>query len=366
MHARSFAKNRLSLGPFNRIHQRTTSFKALGIPLIPYKGSLPSDLDLFSVSENEPELDDEPGGGTFDDPNIFEIINMDATQDPTSSTLPPPVVQNRFLQYPIGRKRRDGEEGASVMARFKEHLLAEVDGEQSTAPLTAYCFMTGFIDSITFSAIFVWCAFQTGNSVQLALALARLFNGQHDHSFHIADRQALCSVLTFIFGAFIGRLGDKLGCKTRLWLSLGTFIQTLFTMAAAIAIWQSHQGSVADSRANPAWTNVLSFVCVGFMSASMGLQGIMGKRVNTQFTTTVVLTTTWCELMADPKLFDIRRIVISRDHKIMAIISLFLGGFVGRVLLDIVGSAATLGIGAGIRLLISVWWIFVPEKQARK
>ncbi|KAG1762525.1 hypothetical protein EDD22DRAFT_953024 [Suillus occidentalis] len=377
MHARSFAKNRLSIGPFNRIHQRTTSFKALGIPLIavPHKGSLPSDLDLFSVSEDGLELDDEryhpEHGREYDsdrggDPNIdiFEVVDMDATQD---TTLPSPVVQNRFSQFSIGGKRRDGDGDGdgSAMARLKTHMLAEVDGEQSTAPLTAYCFMTGFIDSVTFSAIFVWCAFQTGNSVQLALALARLFNGQHDRTFHIADRQALCSVLTFILGAFIGRLGDKLGCKTRLWLTLGTFIQTLFTLAAAIAIWQSHQGSVADVRANPAWTNVASFVCVGFMSASMGLQGIMGKRVNTQFTTTVVLTTTWCELMADPKLFDIRRIVISRDHKILAIVSLFLGGFIGRVLIDIVGSAGTLGIGAGIRLLISVWWVFVPEKKKK-
>ncbi|KAG2756932.1 hypothetical protein P692DRAFT_20713837, partial [Suillus brevipes Sb2] len=40
---------------------------------------------------------------------------------------------------------------------------------------------------------------------------------------------------------------------------------------------------VADSRANPTWTSMLSFVCVGFMSASIGLQGIMGKRINTQF-----------------------------------------------------------------------------------
>lgn len=101
-------------------------------------------------------------------------------------------------------------------------------------------------------------------------------------------------MLTFIFGAFIGRIGDKLGCKTRLWLALGTFIQTLFTMAAAIAIWQSHQGSVADVRANPAWTNVASFVCVGFLSASMGLQGIMGKRVNTQFTTTGMFQAFFC------------------------------------------------------------------------
>lgn len=80
----------------------------------------------------------------------------------------------------------------------------------------------------------------------------------------------------------------------------------------------------------------------------------------------VVLTTTWCELMADPQLFDIRRMVISRDHKIMAIGSLFLGGFIGRALLDKIGSAGTLGTGAGIRLVISAWWLFVPEKKAKK
>ncbi|KAG1889661.1 uncharacterized protein F5891DRAFT_1073292 [Suillus fuscotomentosus] len=365
MPGRSF-KNKLSLGSFNRIHQRTASVKSFGIPLIPYKNSLPSDLDIFSVSGNEPEFDDDSDCGPFDDSNIFEIIDMHGSQDSTSSTLPAPVVQNRLSQCSIAKNRRDDENDASAMVRLKKHLLTEVDGDQSTAPLSMYCFMTGFIDSVTFSAIFVWCAFQTGNSLQLALALARLFSGQHDHSFHIADRQALCSVLTFIFGAFIGRIGDKLGCKTRLWLALGTFIQTLFTMAAAIAIWQSHQGSVADARANPAWTNVSSFVCVGFLSASMGLQGIMGKRVNTQFTTTVVLTTTWCELMADPKLFDIRRMVISRDHKIIAIGSLFFGGFIGRLLIDSIGSAATLGIGTGIRLIVSVWWLFVPERQAGK
>jgi len=121
-----------------------------------------------------------------------------------------------------------------------------------------------------------------------------------------------------------------MGCKSRAWLSLGTFIQSLFTMAAAIAIWKSGQASVADARADPAWSNTLSFVCIGFMSASMGLQGIMGKRTNTQFTTTVVLTTTWCELMAEPRLFELRRLVNTRDHKIMAIGSLFFGGFCSK------------------------------------
>jgi len=141
MHTRSFVKNKLSL---SRIHQRTASLKSLGIPLIPHETSLPSDRDLFSVSENEPEIDDHPGGDTSNDP---KIIDMNATQDPTSSTLPPPVVQNRFSQYSIGKNRRDGEDedDSSAMVRLKKHLLTEVDGEQSTAPLTVYCFMTGLM-----------------------------------------------------------------------------------------------------------------------------------------------------------------------------------------------------------------------------
>ncbi len=144
-------------------------------------------------------------------------------------------------------------------------------------------------DSISFTAIFVWCGFQTGNSVQLALALARLFSGppgQRDTSFHLADQQALTSVLTFIAGSAIGRVGDKMGAKTRAWLFIGTLIQALFTMAAALTAWKSGQGSIAEVRGDPAWSNALTFVAVGFMSASMGLQGIMGKRVNTQFATT--------------------------------------------------------------------------------
>ena len=114
--------------------------------------------------------------------------------------------------------------------------------------------------------------------------------GQRDTSFHLADKQALTSITTFLFGAFLGRIGDRMGSKTRAWLFLGTFLQALFTMAAALCAWKSGQPSVTDSRAEPVWTNALTFAAIGFMSASMGLQGIMGKRVNTQFATTSAST----------------------------------------------------------------------------
>ncbi|KAH8993610.1 hypothetical protein EDB86DRAFT_2928827 [Lactarius hatsudake] len=256
---------------------------------------------------------------------------------------------------------------------LRDFLMTEVDPDRSTIPLAAYCFMTwmdvrlslchslvAIADTITsdvvsFSAVFVWCAFQTGNTLQLAIALARLFYdpaGQRDTSFHLADKQALTSVTTFVFGAFLGRIGDRMGAKTRIWLFLGTIFQSLLTMGSAIALWQSHQGSVASS----------TYASLGLMSMSMGLQGIMGKRVNTQFATTIVLTTVWCELMADPKLFILRP-VTTRDHKIVGIAALFVGGFCSRAILQAIGSPASLGIAAGLRVLVALSWFFVPAKR---
>jgi len=95
----------------------------------------------------------------------------------------------------------------------------------------------------------------------------------------------------------------------------------------------------------------------------MGLQGIMGKRINSQFATTVVLTSVWCELVADPKLLNLRKGTHSRDHKVLAIFALFLGGFLGRAILAKIGSAGALGVATGIRVLLALGWLFVPSKN---
>ncbi|KAG8216597.1 hypothetical protein J3R82DRAFT_6783 [Butyriboletus roseoflavus] len=343
-----------------RVQKRPASWIAQSAPLIFSKDPRP-----VSTASLEPvqEQDDDDGKSRGVPSPRSHPDRMPVTATSVDEKATPPSI---LVVPPPPKDIHDIESNnPSRMRTIKTFLMEDIDTAQAAVPLTAYCFMTGFIDAVSFSAVFVWCAFQTGNSVQLALALARLFNGQHDYSFHIADQQALCSVISFIFGAFIGRIGDRIGCKTRMWLILGTFIQTIFTMIAAITLWKSNSGSVADTRGDPAWTNALTFVTLGFISACMGLQGIMGKRLNTQFTTTVVLTTTWCELMTEPQLFNFRRLVISRDHKVMAIVFLFLGGFISRALLDKIGSAATLGIGTALRFVITLWWLFVPANKPK-
>ncbi|KAJ7735100.1 hypothetical protein DFH07DRAFT_114569 [Mycena maculata] len=264
---------------------------------------------------------------------------------------------------------KDEESATAKLSRptFWGYLNTEVDPAQSTGPLAAFCFMTGYIDAISFTAVFVWCGFQTGNFAQLALAIARLWEiapsgSGHDTSFHIADRQALTSLLSFNAGAFFGRIGDRVGPHKRIWLVVATFVQVLLTMAAALTVWQSGQGSIAAIRGNPSWTNTLTFAGLAFMSASLGVQGIVGKRLNTQFTTTIVLTTVWVELVNDPRLFARQR-VKTRDHKLIAASALFFGALVARALLAKIGAAGALGIGAGVRVLITFAWLVVPGKH---
>ncbi|KAG6864138.1 hypothetical protein C0991_012187 [Blastosporella zonata] len=202
---------------------------------------------------------------------------------------------------------------------------------------------------------------------ELALALARLFEGPkglRDLTFHRADQQALCSLISFNLGASVGRLGDRVGPLKRTWLIAGTVLQALLTMAAALTIWKSGELGITDRRADPSWNNILSFVALAFMSASLGVQGVVGKRLNTQFGTTIVLTTVWVELVSDPRLFKFRQKVASRDHKLLAALALFVGAFSGRALLAQIGSAGALGVGVGFRMLIAISWIFIRGKTS--
>lgn len=68
--------------------------------------------------------------------------------------------------------------------------------------------------------------------------------------------------------------------------------------------------------------------------------------------------------MADPKLFR-RGWVITRDHKIIAVAVLFLGGFVGRAIVDKIGSAGAFGVGCGFRVIIALMWLWVPAKLVK-
>lgn len=76
----------------------------------------------------------------------------------------------------------------------------------------------------------------------------------------------------------------------------------------------------------------------------------------------VVLTTLWAELIGDPDLFR-RGYVKSRDHRLLAVLAFLMGGMIGRGILNHQGSAAVFGIATGLRVLIALFWLFVPSSD---
>lgn len=177
------------------------------------------------------------------------------------------------------------------------------------------------------------------------------------------DKQAFTSLCSFILGTSFGRIGDRVGSSRRSWLVGATILQSLGLVVACLMLHFGRQSDYATDRGQPSWTNGWGFAALAFLSATLGLQGIIGKRLNTQFATAVVLTTIWVELVNDPMLFTLKH-VRTRDHKFAGVIALFLGAFVSRALIDAIGTVGTLGIGAGLRFLGAGMWLFVAGKQA--
>ena len=128
----------------------------------------------------------------------------------------------------------------------------------------------------------------SGNTIQLAAALGRMCTGPgpRDTSFHVADQQALCSLLAFLLGAGIGRIGDRIGTKSRLWLCGATLFQSFLSLLAAVVLIGSGEPSVTDSRLEPSWTSVRGFAALALVSAGLGAQAAVGQRLGTPFATT--------------------------------------------------------------------------------
>ncbi|GAA5870976.1 hypothetical protein JCM1840_002743 [Sporobolomyces johnsonii] len=251
---------------------------------------------------------------------------------------------------------------AVEQSRFqpRRFLTSNIDQGQTLLQLSLYCFLTGFTSAPTFLACYLWCGFQTGGLVQLSLAVARLFaSSPRDTTFHKADQQALTSLLSFLLGSSLGRIGDRVGPRRRWWIMTATFIMSLFAMAAALCAHFAHEPSVAEFRLDASWQNAKGMAALGFASASLGLQGIVSKRINSQFGTAVVLTTIWVELVNDPKLFALK-LAKSRDHRIIAVFSVFLGGMCSAGIVFASNSATALGVAAGLRIISMLSWLLVP------
>jgi len=143
--------------------------------------------------------------------------------------------------------------------------------------------------------------------------------------------------------------------------SLGSSDESGSDLPSSVGSMGSCRLTNTRERAAPSWTNAKGMAALGFLSATMGLQGIIGKRVGSPMNTTVVLTTTWVELFNDPLLFALKGIP-SRDIRALGVFGVFLGAFFSRAILATrCGQAGAIGVLAALRLIQMVWWAVVKS-----
>ncbi|KAK1225486.1 hypothetical protein PQX77_011573 [Marasmius sp. AFHP31] len=246
-------------------------------------------------------------------------------------------------------------------SRIRAKLSEQLDAKDCVPVLVLLNFVTGFLDAISYATLRIWAAFQTGNSLQLSLALSRLTVPSSDippehpsrfaYAFTLSDRVAIASLVFFNLGAFVGGyIVNSTTRKTRGWMLVSTLVQLVLTLAATLIIAHPPARDIAE----PKWMN--TSISLVLIALSLGVQGIQAKRLGTsQFGTTLVLTTAWVDMMNSPW-----RVGRLRDHKALPIVSLIMGGFVGGTLLRYVGTPAALGVVVILRFLVGLGWFIVP------
>ncbi|KAF8318476.1 hypothetical protein DL93DRAFT_2054468 [Clavulina sp. PMI_390] len=255
--------------------------------------------------------------------------------------------------------------------KIAERLAVNVDTRKVIPPVLVYTFLSGFVNTMTFTACFVFCGFQTGNTVQLALSLARMVSGpDRGTELLIGPQQALISLLGFLAGAFISRMvgnhsaNRPYGPKSRGWLMAATLLSACFTIQGAICSKISGESGEASRIKGPSWTGGHGLSALAFLSLSMGVQGAIATPIGAHLANTLAVTALWLNLVT-VKGFLKLKFVRWRDERILALLAFFFGAFCGRAMANEIGPSWTIAAAALIRVALAGWWIVAPAAPAR-
>ena len=204
---------------------------------------------------------------------------------------------------------------------------------------------TGIIDAVCYLGMgHVLVANMTGNIVFLGLALAGA-KGFTISSFLVA-------LGAFLVGAtFGGRLGALMDRHRRRWLTAASAIQAALAALAALAVAVGLLGPTGTARL---WV-------IALLGAGTGVQNATIRRLAIPDLTTSVLTMTITGLGADSTLGggDHPR----RVRRLGSIAAMLIGALVGGALMVHVGFTQTLGVLAGVLVLVTIGFAVVPEQD---
>lgn len=240
---------------------------------------------------------------------------------------------------------------------IRPYLTYRIDRTYADLILLGCYFTTGLLDS---AATVIWGAFvsmQTGNSIYVGLGLTDPSGG--DRWIKSALSIACFSLGSFLFSR-LHRVGG--GSMRRRWvLLLSSGLQFIMICAAAIIIRFTPTPTPGD-RHDLHW-HVL--VPLGLIAGQSAGQTVTSRALEFNALTSTVLTSIYCDLFADQKLFTAPTANVDRNRRGAAPVLLILGAVTGGLCSrHEIGLEGALWMAAGLKGLIVVAWIvWKAEKE---
>ncbi len=204
--------------------------------------------------------------------------------------------------------------------------------------LAALTVVSGFLDSVSYLGLgHVFTANMTGNVALLGFAVAGAAG--------FSTAASLCALSAFVVGAVIGGRVARRAPVRRQLIMVVMSIEVCFTIMAALIA-----AGVSASGIGSGWPR---FTVIALLAVSMGARNAAVRRLGVADMTTTVLTTTLTGLASDSSFAGGNNPNVS--HRVITVVSMFVGAVVGAALTVHVHPALALGVAAVIVTATAVY-----------
>ena len=243
--------------------------------------------------------------------------------------------------------------------RLGAFLLQPLAPAHADLTLLACCLVTGLTDAAAYRAWSTFLSMQTGNTVFLALGIAALGTGEDAYEW----LRSLTSILSFIVGcAVYSRAMKRAGHGGLVRGALaGSFVMQAAFICVAAGLVRGEvipvPGKVAPAQLEATDPMLKQLAGIGLLAFQAGGQIVVSRVFGFGELPTVVLTSGYCDLVSDDKLFQWRN--QKRDRRALAVCLILAGGILGGWVTRTEGGLDdVLWVAAGMKFVMAIAFLF--------
>lgn len=242
----------------------------------------------------------------------------------------------------------------AISQRIHHHLTVDVDKGRGDLILLLCYVITGLLDSCATAAWGSFVSMQTGNTIYLGLGLA-------DPEGSARWIKSGTSIACFCFGSFFFARFHRLFGPQRRWVLVANFtIQLLMILTAAMITTIASPVEVGDLD----WRIVVPLALVAFQSSG---QAVTSRVLSHGGLSSVVLTSIYCDLFSDARLFTWPTENTERNRRAAAPVLLLVGALVGGLWSrSDFGLSGALWVAVVLKGFIVLAWLAWKSSPARQ